>query len=107
MCGADCRSLKIEKNISSEHSPHRCYIPVAGNPTIIITSLSLAVVPITSRGAAFSPSGNRCGVGLSTTNGGVLSSVVDVVLNELRLFIGSECAVDAGALGILGENVMM
>jgi hypothetical protein len=29
--------------------------------------LSLAVVPITSNGAAFSPSGKRCGIGLFTT----------------------------------------
>jgi hypothetical protein len=45
----------------------RISIPVAGKPTIMITSLSLAVVPITSNGAAFSPSGKRCGIGLFTT----------------------------------------
>ena len=39
-------------------------VPVAGNPTIIMTNLSLVVVPMTSSGAAFSPSGNRWGVGL-------------------------------------------
>lgn len=32
---------------------------------MMITSLSCAVVPITSKGAAFSPSGNRWGIGLS------------------------------------------
>jgi hypothetical protein len=32
---------------------------------MMIISLSLAVVPMTSNGVAFSPSGNRCGVGFS------------------------------------------
>ena len=42
-----------------------CVLPVPGNPTMIITSLSDAVAPTTSSGVAFSPSGILCGFGLS------------------------------------------
>ena len=35
---------------------------------MIMTSFSEAVVPVTSNGVAFSPSGNKCGIGLSTRN---------------------------------------
>jgi hypothetical protein len=46
------------------------HVPVAGSPTMTMTILSEAVVPVTSRGAAFSPSGKRCGMGLSMFGGG-------------------------------------
>lgn len=107
------RMKQTEANLSLRYVTLR-YVPVAGNPTIIMTSLSLAVVPITSSGAAFSPSGKRCGVGLSTTGaddgGADVPLVVPAILDddiELRLWIGSECAVDAGAPGMLGDNVMI
>lgn len=46
-----------------------CVLPVPGNPTMMITSLSEAVAPTTSSGVAFSPSGILCGFGLSIVAG--------------------------------------
>jgi hypothetical protein len=56
---------KHEKPRDEDKKLSNCIV-IRNARTIIIIILSLAVVPITSSGAAFSPSGNRCGVGLST-----------------------------------------
>ena len=40
-------------------------LPAPGRPTMIMMSLSDAVAPTTSRGVALTPSGIKCGLGLS------------------------------------------
>jgi hypothetical protein len=75
-------------------------VPVAGNPTMMITNLSDAVVPITSSGAALSPSGNRWGIGLSI----VVASRRGVPILSFLVNVGT--AFNSGAV-IMESNIMV
>ena len=76
---------------------------------MMITSLSLAVVPMTSSGAAFSPSGSRCGVGLSMT----LTTLACTVEDDddgggpSALLTPSDSAAEAGSPVRLALNVIL
>jgi hypothetical protein len=69
--GCETNAIHRRRRLTKK-TQHIRVLPVAGSPTMIMTSLSLAVVPMTSRGVAFSPSGRRWGIGLSILGGGPL-----------------------------------
>ena len=78
----------VVTNIPTIHTHTHMHVPVAGSPTMIITNLSLVVVPMTSSGAAFSPSGNRCGVGLLIILLLLLLLLLALMLEEVDLISG-------------------
>jgi len=65
----------------SSHAVHNLKL----TPTMMMTNLSVAVQPMTSNGAAFSPSGITCGVGLLNEG----SKLVRNVMLSFILLVGA------------------